>query len=147
MRAHRVFILVAALAIAGCSTPPAATITANPDPAHNARNALDWAGTYRGVLPCADCEGIETVIVLLDDGTYSSSSKYLGKSNAPFSEQGNFTWNEAGNTITLEGPSPVQYFVGENQLIHLARDGSRITGDLAPHYVLAKVADAATGQR
>lgn len=138
MRALPAFILFTALAIAGCSMPNAGTNTVNPDPAHNARNALDWAGTYRGVLPCADCEGIETVIVLAYDETYSSSSKYLGKSNAPFSEQGNFTWNEAGNTITLESPSPAQYFVGENQLIRLARDGSRITGDLARHYVLTK---------
>ena len=34
---------------------------------HNAENSLDIAGVYKGVLPCADCEGIETTIVLKDD--------------------------------------------------------------------------------
>ena len=37
------------------------------DDQHNSRNSLDWNGVYKGVLPCADCEGIETVITLLND--------------------------------------------------------------------------------
>jgi len=146
MRALPVFILFTALAIGGCTMPNASTATVNPDPAHNARNALDWAGAYRGVLPCADCEGIETLVVLASDGTYSTRSKYLGKGDNHFSEQGRFTWNEAGNTITLTGQSPARYFVGENQLIRLALDGSRITGGLAQHYVLAKIAEGVTGE-
>ena len=24
---------------------------------HNAKNSLDYIGTYKGILPCADCEG------------------------------------------------------------------------------------------
>ena len=27
-----------------------------------AQNSLDVVGTYKGVLPCADCEGMETTI-------------------------------------------------------------------------------------
>nr|WP_250850238.1 copper resistance protein NlpE N-terminal domain-containing protein [Acinetobacter sp. ANC 5378] len=26
--------------------------------------SLDWAGEYKGVFPCADCEGIETDLEL-----------------------------------------------------------------------------------
>lgn len=146
MKIHQVFVLiaVAALAMGGCTTPAANTDALNPDPAHNARNSLDWAGAYRGVLPCADCEGIETVVILANDGAYSTQSKYLDKGDKVFSEQGNFTWNEAGNTITLAGRQPVQYFVGENRLTRLALDGSRITGNLAESYVLAKLTDGVT---
>jgi|AGTN01.2.fsa_nt_gi Uncharacterized lipoprotein NlpE involved in copper resistance len=146
MKTHPVFVLiaVAALAIGGCTTPAARTDFPNPDPAHNSRNSLDWAGAYRGVLPCADCEGIETVVILADGGTYSTQSKYLGKGTEVFSEQGRFTWNEAGSTITLAGRQPVQYFVGENRLTRLALDGSRITGDLAENYVLTKLTDDVT---
>ena len=25
---------------------------------HNSQNSLDWSGTYKGIIPCADCEGI-----------------------------------------------------------------------------------------
>ena len=29
---------------------------------HNAKNSLDYIGMYKGILPCADCEGIETFL-------------------------------------------------------------------------------------
>ena len=38
--------------------------------AHNAKNSLDYIGTYKGILPCADCEGIETELELNSDKTY-----------------------------------------------------------------------------
>lgn len=132
-------VLVAALIAGGC-TPAMNTTLPNPDPAHNARNSLDWAGAYRGVLPCADCPGIDTVVVLHKDGSYHIQSRYLERGERIFSARGHFTWNAAGNTVSLDNQAPGQYFVGENQLIRLALDGSRITGNLAEHYVLHKLA-------
>lgn len=143
IRSIRHLVAFLLLAAAACAAP-ASDETVRPDPAHNARNALDWAGTYRGVLPCADCSGIETVVTLVEDGTYGAQSTYLGKSDGPISQQGRFVWNGAGNTITLEGPEAAQYLVGENRLTRLAMDGSRITGDLAQHYVLTKAANGIT---
>ena len=29
----------------------------------NSQNALDWAGTYKGILPCADCEGMKMQLI------------------------------------------------------------------------------------
>lgn len=107
----------------------------------NARTALDWAGTYRGILPCADCEGIETTVVLTANGQYRSQMRYLGASAAPFNEHGRFIWNAAGNTVTLEGTQPAHYFVEENRIVRLAMDGSRIQGSLAAHYVLKKLSE------
>lgn len=146
MRAHPALILIATVVLSGggCSTPASISSSAIPDSAHNARNALDWSGAYRGVLPCADCQGIETVVILSNDGTYSTQSKYLGKSDELFSERGNFTWNEAGNTVTLAGSQPARYFVGESQLTRLAFDGSRITAANAENYILAKLTDGVT---
>lgn len=117
----------------------AAAASGAPD-AHNSRIALDWAGTYSGVLPCADCPGIETAITLNDNGTFRRSMTYLERSVAPVVDSGTFEWQEDGNTITLqaEGDGNWQYQVGENQLIHLDGDGQRITGDLAPNYILAQ---------
>jgi uncharacterized lipoprotein NlpE involved in copper resistance len=37
---------------------------------HNSRISLDWAGTYEGVLPCADCPGTKTRLTLNQDGSY-----------------------------------------------------------------------------
>ncbi|MCC5929088.1 MAG: copper resistance protein NlpE N-terminal domain-containing protein [Cyclobacteriaceae bacterium] len=113
-----------------------------PDPAHNSRNSIDWDGTYRGIMPCADCSGIKTELTLMADGSYSLGMLYLDKSENIFSDSGSFIWNEAGSAITLlkEGltdPSQ-QYQVGENVLFKLDMEGNRITGELAERYWLHK---------
>lgn len=107
---------------------------------HTSQNSLDYAGTYSGMLPCADCEGIETKLTLSAEGTYQKSSTYLGKdSPKSFEEQGSYRWDEAGRITTLEGKdAPNQYAVGENALIQLDRSGKKIEGVLAEKYVLKK---------
>jgi uncharacterized lipoprotein NlpE involved in copper resistance len=108
---------------------------------HNSRNSLDWQGTYNGILPCADCEGIQTVILLNSDLTYTLKTKYLGKADSVFESSGTFNWNDSGNTITLnniENNRSASYFVGENTLTQLDLKGNKITGDLANSYILKK---------
>ncbi len=107
----------------------------------NSQNSLDWQGTYKGVTPCADCEGIETEIVLNADLTFTLKTKYLGKGDGKvFQEAGSFIWDKTGGIISLEGLKgrPSQYKVGENRLIQLDMEGKIITGDLAEKYVLTK---------
>lgn len=112
------------------------------DPAHSARNALDYYGTYEGMLPCASCEGIETRLSLYPEQQYRLEMTYIGRSEEAFVDEGRFSWNEAGTTITLEGirseEQPTQYFVAENRLIQLDMAGERITGELAEAYELRK---------
>lgn len=108
---------------------------------HNSRNSLDYWGTYRGTIPCADCDGIQMKITLNRDGSYIFHSTYLGKpSRQEVEARGTYTWNSAGNTITLSGitDSPSQFRVGENTLTMLDMEGNRITGDLADQYILKK---------
>lgn len=107
---------------------------------HGSQNSLDWNGVYQGVVPCADCEGIETRITLKSDGTFQRSLKYLGKDPNAFFDQGSFTWDASGSKITLTGENgeSQMYQVGENVLFHLDREGNRIAGDLAENYKLAK---------
>lgn len=142
VRALGAFAFLIAASLGGCTTMPDSA--AAPGAAHNSRNSLDWAGTYRGVLPCADCEGIETIVTLKTDGTYSTTSRYLGRDGASFASEGNFTWNDDGSSISLSGEEPARYHVGENRLTRLALDGSRVTGPLADHYVLTKMSDTIT---
>jgi heat shock protein HslJ len=113
--------------------------TAIPD-AHTSQNSLDWNGVYRGTVPCADCEGIETRITLKLDGSFQRSLKYLGKDENAFFDEGNFKWDSSGRKVTLtnEKGETQSYQVGENVLFHLDQDGNRITGDLADRYKLAK---------
>jgi len=122
-------------------SPAPAGDTTMTDNAHNANNSLTWNGMYKGVVPCADCEGIETLLVLNTDNTYLLRTNYIGKPDAQAIEKtGAITWNAEGNTVILGGieNAPNQYFVGENKVIQLDMTGQRITGQLADKYILTK---------
>lgn len=109
---------------------------------HSSQSALDWKGTYHGILPCADCEGIETVISLNEDKTFHFSQKYLGNESKSINTSGTFTWTRDGNSIILGKGDANQFLqVGENQLFWLDKNGNRITGDLAEQYRLQKNKD------
>jgi copper homeostasis protein (lipoprotein) len=107
---------------------------------HTSSNSLDWYGAYYGIVPCADCDGIETVLTLNPDNTFQLTRTYLGKGRDAVGTEGTFSWNPDGNTITLGGiaAGPNQYFVGENRLLQLDTSGQRITGSLSAKYVLQK---------
>jgi uncharacterized lipoprotein NlpE involved in copper resistance len=123
----------------------AATDTVSSIPtADNSRNSLHWEGVYEGVIPCADCEGIQVQMVLNNDLTYQQTYLYLGKNETePLVNSGSFHWKEDGNTIVLGNISreefPCYYKVGENKLIQLDLNGDVISGGLADKYILAKV--------
>jgi heat shock protein HslJ len=115
----------------------------------NARNNFDWAGTYVGIIPCADCEGIQTRITLNKDGSYSMSQKY-GDKDGLFEQKGNIRWSALGNTMALSdlnNTNPVNYKVGENEITMLDSEGYEIKGTLANNYILAKVNPLLTGKR
>jgi heat shock protein HslJ/uncharacterized lipoprotein NlpE involved in copper resistance len=141
MKNKSLLLLALLTIISACNSnpKPAQNLEAKPD---NSQTSLDWPGVYRGVLPCADCEGIETEIILNADLTYVVSSTYLGKNNNVIKENGNFKWDEAGAKITLENATSTatnQYLVGENMLFKLDAGGNRIEGDLKEKYQLKKV--------
>ena len=134
-------LLVVLTIISACNSnpKPVQNLETKPD---NSQTSLDWPGVYRGVLPCADCKGIETEITLNTDLTYVISSIYLGKNNEALKENGNFKWDETGAKITLENATSKvtnQYLVGENMLFKLDANGNRIEGDLKEKYQLKKV--------
>lgn len=107
----------------------------------NSMTSLDWNGTYSGIVPCADCEGIETTLTLNNDLTYTIVTNYLGRNDAlEETFNGTFRWDETGSKVILEGViyAPNQFKVGENRIWQLDRKGEMITGDLADHYILTK---------
>ena len=105
---------------------------------HNAETSLDYRGTYRGVLPAADCPVIETTLTLKPDGTYSLHEEYLER-DARFDAEGAYTLH--GNLLTLEGSDTTWYKVEENRLRRLTTDRKEVEGPLAEHYVLRKTAE------
>ncbi|PWT74820.1 MAG: hypothetical protein C5B59_10240 [Bacteroidetes bacterium] len=112
---------------------------------HNSMLSLDWAGAYHGVLPCADCEGLQTMIQLNKDSTFNMETQYVGRSPDVTKTQGTFSWDETGNIVALQSSDknsrPTFYHVGEGRLIQLDADKKSITGNLADKYVLTKLSD------
>ena len=106
---------------------------------HNSQNSLDWTGTYIGVLPCADCAGIETEIELNSDLSYKKITRYLGKSSNSFESEGTFIWDDSGSKVILQDEAqPNSYQVIENAIIALDSDQKLIDGDLKSYYKLDK---------
>jgi uncharacterized lipoprotein NlpE involved in copper resistance len=128
--------VVVLVTLAGCN--PAAEKDAF---LQNAKDSFDWAGRYAGVLPCADCEGIKTELILRKDGTYTLITQFVGKEDNPLEESGSFTWDKSGSRVLLpeDNSRPGQFLVGEEKLAVLDRKGKLVRGRLSHLYVLKKV--------
>lgn len=95
-------------------------------------------GVYTGVTPCADCEGIYTRLEFIDSVTYIKSSKYLGKSNHPFFDMGEWTIQN-DSVLALNTHGKTQRYLHEgSSIVLLDEEGKRIRGALANYYKLAK---------
>lgn len=146
-----VALLCSVLLLQACSpaTEPVANGQASEQQAalplgDTSQNALDWDGTYQGVLPCASCEGIETRLELRDDGSYHLVTVYLGEEpDNQFEQQGKFHWDEQGRVIKLDAPEgeAVYFKVEENAVRQLDQEAEQISGPLADHYRLNKLPD------
>ncbi|UOK43060.1 MULTISPECIES: copper resistance protein NlpE [Flavobacterium] len=106
---------------------------------HTSENAVDWNGSYEGVIPCADCPGIETKITVNKDKTYELSVLYQDREKKPTITKGTFTWDASGSVIKLDKVgTETQYKVGEGRIWMLDREGKRIEGAMAEKYILNK---------
>ncbi len=107
----------------------------------NAKDSLNWAGKYAGILPCADCEGIKTELTLRNNGTYTLATQFLGKEDHSLEESGEFTWDDSGTRIFLpnDRSRPGEFMVDRDKLHVLDREGGLVRGRLAHLYVLKKV--------
>lgn len=109
--------------------------------ADSSENSVDWHGIYQGLLPCADCDGVETTLILRADHTYTLVRSMLGETAKTDEASGTFAWMADGGSIMLNdaGDAPDQYKVGENQIWQLDDQGREITGLMAETYILKKV--------
>jgi copper homeostasis protein (lipoprotein) len=57
--------------------------------------------SWRGILPCADCEGIETSLFLEKDGTWVMNERYQGVTREPSSFGSYGTWARTAEKLVL----------------------------------------------
>lgn len=86
-----VFFAIGALLLIGCNNHFRA----------NEQRLQPMQQSYQGILPCADCGGIETSLFLNEDGTFVLQEKYLqGKEgDSTFAEYGN--WARTADKLVL----------------------------------------------
>lgn len=138
IKAFHIIVLLAVV-VGSCKSQQQVSQQQVPD-GHNSQNSVDWSGVYRGVLPCADCEGIAIELELNTDHSYKLAYQYQGSDMDVIREEGKFEWDDSGSKITLNGEKAMvrRLQVGENQLFSLDGDGNRITGELAEMFILKK---------
>ena len=106
--------------------------------ANTPENSLAWEGSYSGLVPGANSE-ILTNLTLTREGEFQLEFQYIDKSDEIFTENGTFSWNRKGTTITLTTKHfPSQYVVEDNKLTQLDMEGKTIKGAFADHYILTK---------
>ncbi len=152
-----------AIGLAGCSIPltgqdrtpvgsdAAAAVPPPPGMAQGATAAgqkdrgapITQAQTFRGVIPCADCEGIRVTLTLQPDWTWRMRRVYFGtrdKKEASFVTTGRWERGLPGtNQIRLIGDrneSGLYDFVSGNTLRMLDQDGQAIQSSL--NYLLTQ---------
>lgn len=130
--------IVLAFITFSCSSTNQNTNTTNFD-SHSSQNALDWQGTYFGVLPCASCPGIETELVLNNNQEYILTRKYIDKKEI-FTSKGTFIWSDNSIKLidTANNEKPTTFKVEEGRIRQLDVNGNIIEGSLASSYLLTK---------
>lgn len=96
---------------------------------------------YAGLIPCADCDGVETNVTLFSDTTFELRIAYIGKNpkdTAGLNKTINGKFMMHSDTVHLEGAES-RYLKSDTALFQLDKTGRIMTGKKAEKYVLKKV--------
>ncbi len=93
--------MLTALLVSGCSNVDHDSSAVTTDEALRPASSTVLTGnqSYFGVLPCANCPGIETQLDLLEGGTYFLTQTYQDRDDATFSQMG--LWEIEGDRLIL----------------------------------------------
>lgn len=119
-----------------------------------------WCGVYEGTLPAADCEGILVQLTLNADMTFKQVTVYLGvqdeevanaalvdlkevfrsvEESLPDVQEGTLDWSDDEKTLVVHTEDGQESYELDKDGLHMLNaDGQRVTGPLAPFYVLKK---------
>lgn len=104
-----VLMAVGAVTLAGCQTVAKNTESSPVD------------NVYTGVLPCADCSGIEATLLVNQDGSYVEQLIYLGTKDGDSAFHDSGKWAIEDNKLRTTNPK------GENIYFSQAADGKSVT--------------------
>lgn len=132
-------LILLALFVAGCGREPGAAEEAAAPKATLAPLPEDFQGEWRGLLPCADCEGIDTALLLqrhAGQGRFELVERYLGgpaageyRSEGEWREQPCESGGEAGLCLWLDGPGLRWFRHADGSLTAIDGEGRALDAD------------------
>jgi len=100
--------------------------------------ALKATGIYGGFVPCADCEGIITYLLLNPDMSYRLEETYYKKDEKVFRTNGSWKIDKGRIVLYDNNEIKLSYLIDGDKIWQLDSEGNRISGNLGDKYVLAK---------
>lgn len=95
-------------------------------------------GIWLGMLPCADCEGIDYQLNLKNDYTFKQKSVYKGKAEEIFIDEGRWGF-VSDSVITISGTDDYKMFlIQQNHLVMLDQGGNKTESSFEEKYQLHK---------
>lgn len=95
---------------------------------------------YKGLIPCADCMGIEVVLTLNEDKSFVESNTYLTdkEGNPHYKDEGTYEWK--GDTLLLNRKEGVtKRFRTDTALMAFDMEGKLMNDEFGLKYNLRKV--------
>lgn len=112
------------------------------DTTSTTKKSITWDKKYFGVLPCADCAGINYELFLKNDENYQLVTHYLAKDSKYDTVSGSIVWNDDKTIATLKGvpagKKSQQFKIDKVHAYYLNIDGKEVTGKLADKYILER---------
>lgn len=80
--------------------------------------SIDEINYYEGILPCDNCLGIETKIILYPNNKYERKSIYIETDFSEITEKGYYKWIPSNSTIKLKDSKiyPSEFIINENEM-------------------------------
>lgn len=135
-------VAVSLFALVGCkqgakknASESKAEQTAQTVESSSSEEVTNWEGTYFGVLPCASCPGINTLITLFADGRFEKVVEYKEEKDGLFTTKGKIDWKVNNKQFMLEDEL---YEIDGDLVFCLDKEGNRNEGELAEEYILQR---------
>ena len=96
-------------------------------------DSKDFAGTFSGTLPCADCPGIDETLELNPDGSFTLTDVYRDRPSATHAISGSWNSEEKDTRVRLDPNSKGETdklftITGRDALEALGSDGKPLPG-------------------
>lgn len=105
-----------------------------------AQKESNWIGTYKAVLPCINCEGLEATLTLKEDTSFLLKINFLGSDVIIPDTTGRVIWNESDKLFSLDiaGYFSSHFEIAGDTLFNLDLDRKRVVGADAHKFIFKR---------